>query len=222
MIAGARTSVLAGVGVALAVAMLLLLAFCRPKPTPIPPKEKTTIDSLAATKPAFDAGQAATKGAIVNVVTKIVRDEAAIAAARSDADRERRRADSLARAAAVARTAADSAERYRLAYDASSRESTNLRAALDTATRDLAAARDTLNRTRIQVADDSSRIARHIELEARLTKDLEHAEPPCRIAYVLRCPSRKVVAATAAVVTYLATRKDVRDKVTSTIKGALP
>jgi hypothetical protein len=219
-----------GAGVAVGVAILLLFAFCRRSPTPLPEKERAKLDSLKATKPAFDSSHTATGAAIVNVVTKIVHDDAAIARIRAEADHERGRADSLSRAAAASRTAADSAERWHLAYAASSREAAGLRVAVDTLERDLKAANDTLGRAKIQLDADSSRIAEHVKTEADLRRDLEHASPPCSVLYVFGCPSRKtaflVGAGAGALGAYASTHtkqvKDAVGKVTSLLKGAIP
>lgn len=210
-------TVLAIVGAVALAGVAMWLA--RRRPTPILPKEQTTIDSLHATQPAFDSIFKGTTGGLTNVVTKIVHDTAAVRQLRTAADRERARADSLAAAAA---RSADSATIWHQAYDARTSEATALRTAVDTLTRDLNAATDHIHRAQIQLAADSSRIAAQVDLTDRLASDLRHASPPCRVAYLFSCPSRKVVAVTTAAATYLVTRKDVRDKVTSAIKGAIP
>lgn len=176
-----------------AVVIVGTFALCRPKPTPLPPDIRYSVDSEKATRPAFDSSHKATTGAVTNVVTKIVRDEAAIAKIRAEADRERARADSMAREAARAKTADDSAERWRLAYESSSRDAAGLRIAVDSLTHDLSAARDTLVRTKIQFDADSARIAAAVHREDRMVTTIERSDPPCRIAHVFGCPSRKVV-----------------------------
>jgi hypothetical protein len=203
-----------GAGVAVGVAILLLFAFCRRSPTPLPEKERAKLDSLKATKPAFDSSHTATGAAIARI--------------RAEADHERGRADSLSRAAAASRTAADSAERWHLAYAASSREAAGLRVAVDTLERDLKAANDTLGRAKIQLDADSSRIAEHVKTEADLRRDLEHASPPCSVLYVFGCPSRKTafLVGAGALGAYASTHtkqvKDAVGKVTSLLKGAIP
>lgn len=173
------------------IAMLLALAFCRPKPTPLPREEQKTGDSLVVTKLAFDSTQHATQRAVTTVLTRLVIDSAAVARLRAKADSEHRRADSLASVASFALTAADSATAWRQAHDASAREVAVLQAANKTLSEDVAAARDSLRESLVQLREGARREADHVNFEARLQRTITQSSPPCRVALVLRCPTRK-------------------------------
>lgn len=190
-----------GAGI-VAVAVVVWFTSCRPTPTPIPPKEQKSIDSLDATKPAFDSSHTQAAHSVTTIITKIVHDSAALAIVRRDAEESRHLADSLA---AAASHAADSASAWHAAYDQRSREAADLRVDRDTLSRDLAAAKDTLIRVGRQLRDDSLRIASITVLNAGLARDLRAADPPCRVLPFVKCPSRKVVAVMAAGTGILAT-----------------
>jgi hypothetical protein len=172
-------------------AILTLSIFGLPHSTPLPREEQKTGDSLVVTKPAFDSTQHATQRAVTTVLTRLVTDSAAVARLRAKADSEHRRADSLASVASFARTAADSATAWRQAYEASAREVAVLQAANKTLTEDVAAARDSLRESLVRLREGARREADHVNFEARLQRTIAQSSPPCRVALVLRCPTRK-------------------------------
>jgi hypothetical protein len=190
-----------GAGI-LAVITVGAFAFCRHDPTPIPRAEQKTADSLDATNPAFRATRD----------TLIVRETTYVAQSaqhRAQSTQSTHAADSL-------RTLANAAQRTaEQARDTSSHwhdvailrglESDSLRSALggamsaleeQTKARTAADARDVL---------DSARLAAVRHLNDRLAADLRRADPPCRVAFAFRCPSRKVVALVSIPLGVLAT-----------------
>lgn len=168
----------------------LWFAFCRPRPNPIPPKEQTTIDSMAATKPHFDSTRHGVVDSARKVVTRIVHDSAAAVRARAEADQYRRLADS---ALAVARAQHDTTSAAFVAAENATKEAEQLRASNDTLTHRLSESKQTILALTEQVGRDSSRLAASENLDARLARDVKTAGQ-CRILPFVACPSRKVVA----------------------------
>lgn len=177
----------------LAVAIVAAFAFCRATPTPLPPKEQTTHDSLMITAPAFQAR--------VDTLKQI--DSTAT-----------RRANALSRQAAHANQTADSLRRVAIAAEARAQAATSSDSAAvawhhtaddyKAEANQRIASYDSLHTA--YVVDSVGHVAarnradafeaRTIALtdySARLERDLARTDPPCRIAYVLKCPSRTIV-----------------------------
>lgn len=163
-----------------------------PHPTPLPPREQYTADSLAATKPDYRQHR--------DTLFRI--DSAAVRQSRQSARRATealRRADSLhcvaIQAEARSRAATDSLlalAQARLTITALVGETASLRTAVaqqDSALRSQIAAHAAADQ-RANAAEQ--RLASVESLNARLAGDLQRSTPPCRIAWVLGCPSRRV------------------------------
>lgn len=174
-----------------ALTVVALVLYFRPKPTPIPAREKTTMDSLAATKPAFTA----------TVETLTVRESVYVQRAAEKAAVTRvilHTADSLRRVAIVAeasaREARDTSSRWFRVAMLNRAEADTLRVALDSAT----ARGDHLDSALVAVREAKNIINARLltveDLSNRLAADLQRADPPCRVAFVARCPSRKTSA----------------------------
>jgi hypothetical protein len=178
----------------LAVVTVAAFAWCRPTPTPIPPKEQTSIDSLNVTSPFYRAR----RDTLVRVESVYV---AASLKNRAGAINAARAADSL-RDVAIAwqRTAeaqGDTSSRWYEVAKVRGIENDSLRSANG----GLLAALEHQIRART-AADarsvlDSSRLAAVQNLNDRMAADLRRADPPCRVAFAFRCPSRKAVAVTS-------------------------
>lgn len=179
-----------GVGVA-AVAIVVWWSSCRPTPTPIPRREQRSIDSLDATRPAFDSSRNQT----VRVESVYV---AQSAAHRAQAIRSARVADSLRDVAIAWQRAAEAqgdtlsrwyqvAKTRELEVDSLRVANVGLLAALEDETRARTAAD-------ARAVLDSSRLAATERLNAGLARDLAAADPPCRALPFVKCPSRKLVA----------------------------
>lgn len=172
-----------------------------PHPTPIPAPEQRSLDSLAATRPDFRAR-----------VDTLVRHETTYVASsrqnRVQAMQTARRADSLRTVAivadSVARAERDTSSLWERAAHVWQATADTLAAAnvrLSTAYAAESAARVTATAR----ADEAMRRVTATEsLNARLSRDLQRAEPPCRIAFAFRCPSRRAVAAGSAALTLAA------------------
>jgi len=167
----------------------LWVAFCRPQPNPIPPKEQTTIDSMAATKPHFDSTRHSVVDSAQKVVTRIVHDSAAAVRARAQADQYRRIADS---ALAVARAEHDTTSAAFVAAENATREADQLRATTDTLAHRLSEAKQAIVSLTEQIVRDSVRQHATDDLTARLARDVKTAGQ-CHILPFVACPSRKVV-----------------------------
>lgn len=177
------------------IAATILVAYCRPKPTPVPPKEQKSLDSLAITKPAFDSTvQAKAKAETVYIAR--ARENAAIAAS------VRHVADSLRQVAIVAQRAAedarDTSSRWFRVAQLNRQEADTLRVALDrqTARADNLFEAMTTAEARAQLL--TARLVSVEDLNHRLTADLQRSDPPCRVAFIAKCPSRRVSAVLGA------------------------
>jgi hypothetical protein len=198
-------------GAALAAAIALGgFKFCRRQDNPIPPSEAFSLDSLKATKPAFNSTQRAASRRADSTVAKIVIDSAPIAAARREADRWRRTADSLATLArardsiaALARDSVESSIRvepvdstWKMAAAAYKHDADSLRVVDRRQAADLSSATVTIRDLHIALADANARVAASeapkTGLNERLTRDVQRASE-CSILGVFRCPPRKVV-----------------------------
>lgn len=173
--------------VGVAAVALVAFAFCRAKPTPIPTREQHTIDSLAITKPGYQAR----RDTFVRVESIYVAQSAGNA---RQARQARHAADSLHALANAAQRVAE-AER-----DTSSRwhdvavlrgiENDSLRVAntgLDSALAQQIRARTAAD---ARSSADSARLYSSEDLNRRLAIDLQRASPPCRIAWAFKCPTR--------------------------------
>lgn len=117
------------------------------------------------------------------------------------AQRERDRGDSLEAAARIATTAADSAEAWHRAHDARKREADSLRVAGHLADSIITQQSGQLVAKDAIISVEKARAARADSSIAELLPLAMRAGDECKILWVLNCPSRKVVAATAAAVT---------------------
>lgn len=124
------------------------------------------------------------------------RRERAATAARRRADSlaavEKGRADSLAAVAQSAQTSADSAKAWQAAYDARGREAAQLAVSRDSAIAEAREARVQLAQTTAQLATWRERALRADTVIAQLLPLAEQGDS-CRIARVVRCPSRTQV-----------------------------
>lgn len=188
------------------VAVVLLAIFalrgCHVTPGPkIPEATQHAIDSLAATKPAF---QRATDSIIRIVVHDTVRAATVNRAAEQDvrlATQAEQAADSLARVAAAH---SDSAALWHSAYLARTQEAEALRRAVAEKDSAFQAERDARRRLMVVYASDTLRRVAIEKVNADLQKAINGLEQPCRIAGPVPCPSRTVVAVTTAVTAAIA------------------
>jgi hypothetical protein len=186
----------------LVVVTVAAFAFCRPRPTPIPEKEQRSIDSLIVTSPFYRAQR---ETLTVHETTFVAQS----AINRAQAIKSTHAADSLRTLAMRWQDAAvaqmDTSSKWYQVATVRGQESDSLRSALsgamtaledETQARTAADARDVL---------DSARLAAVRHLNDRLAADLRRADPPCRVAFAFRCPSRKVVALVSIPLGVLAT-----------------
>lgn len=171
-----------------AIVVLGLAAYCRATSTPIPPKEQTTIDSLKGTKPDFQG----------RVDTLIKRETTFVAISRHErqgATTTQARADSLRRLALVADSAAraqgDSSSRWFASAQAWHRAADSLGVAVIHLSNAYIAESTARVSADGRAEEYRRRLTATTELNDRLAKDLRRADAPCRVAFVLRCPSRK-------------------------------
>jgi hypothetical protein len=171
-----------------------------PHPTPIPAPEQRSLDSLASTRPDFRA----------RVDTLIQHETTFVAISRQNRAESivtARRADSLRRVAIVADSAAraqrDTSSLWRRAAEVWHATADTLAAAnvrLGSAYAAESAARVNAD---VRADEATRRLSATESLNARLSRDLQHAEPPCRALW-LRCPSRRAVAVGSAALTLVA------------------
>ncbi len=173
-------------------ALVLLFSTC-PRPDPkekVPAKVQKTVDSLEATRPAFDDR----RDSVVRVVTidtaRAVRAERLARARRDSAEGARKEADSLA---ALARSSADSARLWHEAYDRRTAEADQLRssnAAADSALQAERSARVNLGQL-LGASELRRRQAEEVAIPG-LERAIAQLEKPCRIVGPIPCPSRRV------------------------------
>lgn len=164
---------------------------CRPKPTPIPPKEQSSTDSLRITQRGFQAQ----RDTLIVRETTFVRQSAINRAGAITSTHAADSLHALANAAQrVAEAERDTSSRWHdvailrgLENDSLRSANGGLLAALDNQTQARTAAD-------ARSSADSSRLAAVQNLNDRLAADLRRADPPCRVLYIARCPSRRVVA----------------------------
>jgi len=182
-----RTATIIGAIVA-AVVILGVFAFCRHEPTPLPPAEQTSLDSLAASKPDYQAKRD----------TLVLRETTFVRQSREDrvrATRAEHAADSLRdlanrwQAAAIAQ--GDTVTAWYAIATVERHEGDSLRAANIALHR--AATADSVARSAADARAESAerRLVASDDLNQRLARDLRQASPPCRILWTLGCPSRK-------------------------------
>lgn len=128
-------------------------------------------------------------------------------AAEARATQSEARAQTLAQQAAQAASARDSAALYRQAYEAESTSAAGLRVAL--ADEQAASAKARASALTSARADSLSqaRLARVERLNADLNADLQRVSGGCRLLPGIPCPSRKITAAGAALLTYVVVRR---------------
>jgi hypothetical protein len=181
------------VGALLFVTVFLWL---RPKPAPIADRERTTIDSLMATKPAFDSQRVERIRAETVYVTRAAISRAAALQSIQSADSLRERAIVAQR---VAEARGDTASQWRTVADLRTAESDSLRSAngaLATALSDMNLARSAAV-SRATAAE--ARLSASENLNSRLADDVR-AGDRCRVLLVISCPSRRVAAAGGVIV----------------------
>jgi len=198
---------------ALLVIATLFLAFHRPAPNVIPKREQSSLDSLFTTKPFYEAQRHAL----------VVHETTYVAVARRNAATAlvaERAADSLNDVATAWQQAAvaqlDTSSRWYNVAVARSIENDSLRSAIRSLDASLFA-------QRLATASADSTIllveARALALEnvnARLAYNVRTAGQ-CRIAWVVSCPSRKVVAVATAAATIALSRADVRNELRASL-----
>jgi hypothetical protein len=150
----------------------------------ISPAHKKTTDSLATTKPAFDAHKD-------SVLAQVARDTVEVARyVKESADAERRAGDAGRRADSLAELNSN----WQAAYEQRTEQVVDLKVSLakkDSAWKDERSAR--LRVEGLYGADTTRRIALE-RLADGLRKDLAAAERPCRIVGPIPCPNRRTSA----------------------------
>lgn len=178
----------------------LSVAYCRPKPAPIPRTELRTIDSLAITQAAYDSGlKANTRVESIFVATSAQKARTATISTRT--------ADSIAKLANLAQRLAEAAtdslsalSRWRDVATLRGVENDSLRssnASLFSALTEQIGARSAAD---VRANEAERRLAAVDDLNRRVVSDLRRADPPCRVLWVARCPSRRVAFASGLVV----------------------
>lgn len=159
-------------------------------------KTQRSIDSLAATRPAFQR----TKDSIITVVVHDTVHAAVVyrtsIATGARAEASGRIADSLG---SLARLHADSARLWRAAYESRTREVDTLKLAvvqLDSAYRYEHEARIALGT--LYGADTIRRIAEE-RVNAGLIRDISRLQQPCKVVGFIPCPTRTVTMVVTAV-----------------------
>lgn len=174
--------------------ILGLVGTCHRKASPaIPPKVQKELDSLRATAPRY-AHERDSLNALAAAATK--RADAKVSAAHTTergGEVEGRAADSSAQLAAAAKTARDSAEAWRLAYEHRTKERDSLivaNASLDSAQRERELARLVISEA---LAASEARRERSERVNADLEAAVKRASAPCRLLWIgPKCPSRTV------------------------------
>lgn len=174
-----------------ALALALVFSSCpRPDPDKVPAPVQKTVDSLEATRPAFDDRRDSTVRVVVIDTARARKAETVAKAATARAEGLRKEADSLA-AQAVA--SADSALLWRQAYERRTAEADQLRTANAAADSALQAERSA--RVRLGQLFSESELRRRQAEEVAipgLERAIAQLEKPCRILGPIPCPSRKV------------------------------
>lgn len=174
------------IGVLLLALVGLSATTCQYRKKGVSAKSQQTIDSLAATRPAFDSAQSQSRVDELAHVTAAARMEAAVAKLTKSAAQDRQTADRLA---AAALTAGTDAAQWRVAYEARTDEAVTLRAALDTANARADAERMARLEADRRAARDSARTVALQNLALGLERDANRAAN-CRIARIIPCITR--------------------------------
>jgi len=194
----------------MAVAIVVAFTYCRHEPTPLPKAEAKTADSLNVTAPIYRA-HVDTLRQIDSTATRQARAFARSAAiANRTADSLRLVAIAAEERAKAATTSDSQAVAWHAASDRYKAEANQRLASYDSLHN--AYVDDSIAHVSATNRADAAE-AREIALAGfsdRLQRDLARADPPCRIAILLHCPSRKVVAIAAAATGYAVSRSDVR------------
>lgn len=177
----------------LAIALVLVLfvvVWLKPKPQPIPDRERTSIDSLAATQPHFDTVRIERVRTETLYVRRSSQEALRAIGATHVADSLRRVADELTRAAATSDERSsrwfEVAEVRKVENDSLRSANTSLSYALTDATTARVAASE-----RADAA--GQRLAATADLSRRLATDVKRGD--CRVLVVLSCPSRRATLA---------------------------
>jgi hypothetical protein len=186
----------------LVVVTVAAFAFCRPRPTPIPEKEQRSIDSLIVTSPFYRAQRETLTVHETTFVAQSAQHRAQSTQSTHAADSLRTLANAAQRTAEQAR---DTSSHWHDVAILRGLESDSLRSALGGAM--TALEEQTRARTAADARSvlDSARLAATESLNRRLAADLARADPPCRVAFAFRCPSRRVVALVSIPLGVLAT-----------------
>ncbi len=195
-----RTQRSIGLAAAALVIVLALVAYCRPKPAPIPRAEQKTIDSLDATRPAFDSSRAASVRIETLYVARSAEKSRTAGRVAQVADSLRDVANALQRAAEAER---DTSSQWYGVATARKQEADSLRVANGTLVSALADQVMARTAAQARATAAETRLLAVGELNARLAEDVR-AGDRCRVLYVASCPSRKVAAIGGVVVGALA------------------
>jgi hypothetical protein len=177
----------------LAIVLILVLTvvvWLKPTPRPIPAREQTSLDSLMATAPAFQAQRETLVVRETTYVTRSTERARQAAIAELIADSLRTIAETLQRAAEAQ---GDTAAAWRRIADVRRVETDSLRAAnrsLDEALADQTVARGSAD-ARATAAEQ--RLAATDDLAQRLANDIKRGD--CRVLVVFNCPSRRATLA---------------------------
>lgn len=173
----------------------------------VSPAVRDSIAVLKASKTPDSIAHASLVTAANTVYVASVALSARATAAEARATQSEARAQRLAQQAAQAASARDSATLYRQAYEAESTSAAGLRVAL--ADEQAASAKARASALTFQRADSLSqaRLARVEQLNTDITAELGRVSGGCRLLPGVPCPSRKVTAVGAALLTYVAVRR---------------
>jgi hypothetical protein len=173
----------------------------------VSPAVRDSIAVLKASKAPDSIAHAQLVAAANTVYVASVALSARATAAEARATQSEARARSLAQAASQAASARDSATLYHQAYEEEQRRGDSLEAALALERRASESAR--ASALTFQRADSASqaRLARVERLNVDLTAELQRVSGGCRLFPGVSCPSRKVTAAGAALLTYVVVRR---------------
>lgn len=184
-----------------AVVILGLVGTCHRSASPaIPPKVQRELDSLRSTAPRYAHERDSLKSLAAEATKRADEKVTTAHATQSGGEVEGRAADSSAQLAAAAKTARDSAEAWRLAYEHRTKERDSLlvaNAALDQAQRERELARLVIAEA---LAASEARRERSEKLNADLQAVIAKQARGCRVLWVAKCPSRTVVGVVALTV----------------------
>jgi hypothetical protein len=206
MVAKAKLAGISVVGlVIIALAVALVMSQCRsPEKPKIPPQDQAALDKQASTLPAFNKTQDSGNVIIKHDTIFAKATNASANQSKANAAKLEAAADSIARLAVLATTAADSARKYHQAFDERGLAIDSLHTAIVKKDSAIQYWHDAFTGKQFLYTADSARRVAAEDLTGRLKKDIDKLQQPCKVIGPIPCPSRIVASTLSGIAGVLA------------------